>query len=31
LWTGDLSKEECKVINSRVIGYSGLQLPPIWR
>jgi hypothetical protein len=30
LWTGDLSKEDRKVINSRVIGYSGLQLPPIF-
>ena len=30
MWTGDLSKEDCKVINSRVIGYNGLQLPPIF-
>ena len=30
LWTGDLSKEDRKVINSRVIGYNGLQLPPIF-
>ena len=25
-----LSKEDRKVINSRVIGYNGLQLPPIF-
>jgi hypothetical protein len=30
MWTGDLSKEDRKVINSRVIGYNGLQLPPIF-
>jgi hypothetical protein len=28
--TGDLSKEDRKVINSRVIGYNDLQLPPIF-
>ena len=31
MWTGDLSKEDCKVINSRVIGYNGLQLPPVFK
>jgi hypothetical protein len=30
MWTGDLSKEDRKVINSRVIGYNGLKLPPIF-
>ncbi len=30
MWTGDLSKEYCKVINSRVIGYNGLKLPPVF-
>ena len=29
MWTGDLSKEDRKVINSRVIGYNGLKLPPV--
>ena len=31
MWTGDLSKEDRKVINSRVIGYNGLQLPPVFK
>jgi hypothetical protein len=31
MWTGDLSKEDCQVINSRVIGYNGLQLPPVFK
>jgi hypothetical protein len=26
-WYGDLSTEDCKRINTRVIGYNGLQLP----
>jgi hypothetical protein len=30
MWSGDLSKEDHKVINSRVIGYNGLKLPPIF-
>ena len=30
IWTGDLSKEDCKVINSRVIGYNGLKLSPVF-
>ena len=30
MWTGDLSKEDRKVINSRVIGYNGLKLPPVF-
>jgi hypothetical protein len=31
MWTGDLSKEDRKVINSRVIAYNGLQLPPVFK
>jgi hypothetical protein len=31
MWTGDLSKEDRKVINSRVIGYNGLKLPPVFK
>ena len=31
MWTGDLSKEDRNVINSRVIGYNGLQLPPVFK
>jgi hypothetical protein len=27
MWSGDLSKEDCKRINTRVIGYNGLELP----
>ncbi len=27
MWNGDLTTEDCKRINSRVIGYNGLQLP----
>ncbi len=27
MWNGDLSTEDCKRINTRVIGYNGLQLP----
>ena len=27
MWIGDLTTEDCKRINSRVIGYNGLQLP----
>jgi hypothetical protein len=27
MWNGDLSTEDRKRINSRVIGYKGLQLP----
>jgi len=30
MWSGDLSKEDCKVINSRVIGYNGLKRPSIF-
>jgi hypothetical protein len=30
MWTGDLSKEDCQVINSRVIGYNGLKLPLVF-
>ncbi len=29
MWTGDLSNEDCKRINNRVIGYKGLKLPPV--
>ncbi len=31
MWTGDLSKEDCQVINSRVIGYNGLKLPLVFK
>ncbi len=31
MWTGDLSKEDRKVINSRVIGYNDLKLPPVFK
>ncbi len=27
MWNGDLSTEDRKSINTRVIGYNGLQLP----
>jgi hypothetical protein len=27
MWNGDLTIEDSKRINSRVIGYNGLQLP----
>ncbi len=27
MWNGDLTTEDWKRINSRVIGYNGLQLP----
>jgi hypothetical protein len=27
MWNGDLSTEDHKRINTRVIGYNGLQLP----
>ena len=27
MWSGDLSKEDCQKINTRVIGYKGLKLP----
>ncbi len=27
MWNGDLTTEDQKRINSRVIGYNGLQLP----
>jgi hypothetical protein len=27
MWNGNLSTEDCKRINTRVIGYNGLQLP----
>jgi hypothetical protein len=27
MWSGDLSKEDRKNINTRVIGYKGLKLP----
>ena len=27
MWNGDLTTEDRKRINSRVIGYNGLQLP----
>ena len=27
MWNDDLTTEDCKRINSRVIGYNGLQLP----
>ncbi len=30
MWTGDLSKEDRQVINSRVIGYNGLKLPLVF-
>ncbi len=30
MWTGDLPKEDHKVINSRVIGYNGLKLPLVF-
>jgi hypothetical protein len=30
MWSGDLSKEDCKKINNRVIGYNGLKLPPVF-
>jgi hypothetical protein len=30
MWNGDLSKEDCKKINNRVIGYNGLRLPPVF-
>ncbi len=28
--SGDLSKEDCKEINNRVIGYTGLKLPAVF-
>ncbi len=30
MWSGDLSNEDCKRINNRVIGYMGLKLPPVF-
>ncbi len=27
MWNGDMSTEDCKRMNTRVIGYNGLQLP----
>ena len=27
MWSGDLTKEDCKKINTRVIGYNGLEIP----
>jgi hypothetical protein len=27
MWKGDLTKEDCKRICTRVIGYNGLELP----
>jgi hypothetical protein len=30
MWSGDLSKEDCKKINNRVIGCNGLRLPPVF-
>ncbi len=30
MWSGDLSKEDHKKINNRVIGYNGLRLPPVF-
>ncbi len=27
MWSGDLSKEDCQKINTRVIGYKGLKSP----
>ena len=28
MWSGDLTKEDCKRINTRVLGTNGLELPP---
>jgi hypothetical protein len=28
MWSGDLSKDDRKRINSRVLGTNGLELPP---
>ncbi len=28
MWSGDLAKEDCKRINTRVLGTNGLELPP---
>jgi hypothetical protein len=30
MWSGDLSKEDRKEINKRVIGYNGLKLPAVF-
>jgi hypothetical protein len=30
MWSGDLSKEDRKKINNRVIGYNGLRLPSVF-
>jgi hypothetical protein len=30
MWSGDLSKEDCKEINNRVIGYNCLKLPAVF-
>jgi hypothetical protein len=27
MWSGDLSKEDCQKVNTRMIGYKGLKLP----
>jgi hypothetical protein len=28
MWSGDLTKEDCKRINTRVLGANVLELPP---
>ncbi len=28
MWSGDLTKKDCKRINTRVLGTNGLELPP---
>ncbi len=28
MWSGNLTKEDCKRINTRVLGTNGLELPP---
>jgi hypothetical protein len=30
MWSGDLSREDHKKINNRVIGYNGIKLPPVF-